>query len=564
MAIVHFEVKSSKDRNTYADCHFEYIDRQGKYASIKEKENHRELLAGSHYQYIEREEDYSKGDRYEDFVVGESHNMPSWAENPMDFWRASQIFERANGKTYTEFLLSLPHELSIEENIQLVKEFCRDTFGKSFVYSFGIHDKKSTIDGIQNTHVHIMFCERKLDGIERGPELFFKRANPKYPDRGGAKKDRYWNNVKMPKQIRISWTNILNKELEKKGIELVSAETLKIQKEGALLEKNEAKANFFDRPPINLNSTTYMQFQKKGYDSLEKNQKWAVDQFLEAKMIRDTKKEEYQKIQKIEQEKEIETFLNNLAKQEFILKELSKKKDMLEDPMEFKKYLYDYATGGKQTWNQYMLEKEEKFLRESIIKDQMSLWKNYEMYAGISSARKYLKEKTEQEIKILESQLKNIEIPDKLLLKQEMVEQVYHNVVLQTEEKIHVLEEQKKKIIENLPNYFSPNSEYQKLIFQRKNLQEAKREEEKEKEQILKQKQEKTSFFKNLELERILYKTEKKIQILTEKEKGICEKLNKEILKKIPEKDLFNNKERLYYNLDNIYKIETEIQKENS
>ncbi len=33
-----------------------------------------------------------------------------------------------------------------------------------------------------------MFCERINDGIERDPQQFFKRANSKSPERGGAKK----------------------------------------------------------------------------------------------------------------------------------------------------------------------------------------------------------------------------------------------------------------------------------------------------------------------------------------------------------------------------------------
>lgn len=41
-----------------------------------------------------------------------------------------------------------------------------------------------------------MFSERKLDNIEREKERFFKKANTKNPDLGGAKKIDYGNQKK--------------------------------------------------------------------------------------------------------------------------------------------------------------------------------------------------------------------------------------------------------------------------------------------------------------------------------------------------------------------------------
>ncbi|WP_010189232.1 MobA/MobL family protein, partial [Sphingomonas sp. PAMC 26605] len=53
---------------------------------------------------------------------------------------------------------------------------------------WAIHTPLSSSDGGEQPHVHLMFSERQVDGIERGPDQYFKRANSKAPERGGAKK----------------------------------------------------------------------------------------------------------------------------------------------------------------------------------------------------------------------------------------------------------------------------------------------------------------------------------------------------------------------------------------
>lgn len=63
-----------------------------------------------------------------------------------------------------------------------------------------------------------MMSERKLDGVERSPEVFFKRPNYKHPERGGAKKDRDWNDRTKFERLRVSWSDEVNVILERKGL----------------------------------------------------------------------------------------------------------------------------------------------------------------------------------------------------------------------------------------------------------------------------------------------------------------------------------------------------------
>jgi hypothetical protein len=308
MSIYSFNISNSKDVNKNeikASEHHDYISRNGKYSpeEVLEKEISTKN-AEEHLKYIERKEAFSRKVEYEDLVYSEDRNMPKWAkENSNIFWKSSEIYERANGRTYSEFLIALPYELNNEENKELVDKFCMDTFGESFVYSYGIHSKPSSEENIQNIHVHIMFCERKLDGIERSPEQFFKRYNPKYPERGGAAKDRYWNDYRMFKVVRKSWEKLLNEKLEEKGLEKVSCESLEFQRLEAKAAGDIYKEEFLDRPPVNCDGKILIKLKKYGMESLTKKEKEEYELFELAKEIKKNAEEIYK--MRLSQNKEI-------------------------------------------------------------------------------------------------------------------------------------------------------------------------------------------------------------------------------------------------------------------
>ncbi|EPC08979.1 MobA/MobL family protein [Fusobacterium ulcerans] len=291
MAIYRFQVKDSTKNMTSAIDHFDYVRREGKFAP-------------DHHDYINREGNFSNKEKYEDLVYKENCNMPMFAkEDPMLFWKSSEAFERDNGRTYTEFEISLPHEFTDTENIKLAKEFLNDTFGKDFVYSFALHRKESSKDGIDNVHVHCMFCERKLDGIERDPKTFFKRANPKNIRAGGCKKDRKWNAKNMPTVYRKKWEVFLNKELEKHGIEKVSCESLNIQREEALKKGDKLKAELLDREPVNINGMILIKLEKNGIESLKEWEKEELENFERLKEIKKIKEEIYSyKVEMVKEE----------------------------------------------------------------------------------------------------------------------------------------------------------------------------------------------------------------------------------------------------------------------
>jgi len=145
--------------------------------------------AGPHASYIFREGHYARDETLERLDATETGNMPSWAVNdPVSFWRAADAHERVNGTTYREMEIAIPRELSVEDRTALVREFVAQEIGDRHAYQWAIHTPLSSSDGGEQPHVHLMFSERQVDGIERGPDQYFKRANSKAPERGGAKK----------------------------------------------------------------------------------------------------------------------------------------------------------------------------------------------------------------------------------------------------------------------------------------------------------------------------------------------------------------------------------------
>ncbi len=179
--------------------------------------------AFEHAQYIAREGRYADEEKYGPVIASGQANFPEWArEDRNAFWKASDEFERSNGNTYREYELTLPRELSREQQIALVERFAEQELGSTRVYQWAIHEPNAS-DGKPQPHVHLMFSDRQLDGIERGPEKFFKRYNSKNPERGGAQKFSYGEDkeaaARTYESIRERWAKVQNLALEHAGVE---------------------------------------------------------------------------------------------------------------------------------------------------------------------------------------------------------------------------------------------------------------------------------------------------------------------------------------------------------
>ena len=174
--------------------------------------------AGAKHDYIHREGKYSR-DR-EEVEHAESRNMPAWAaDDPRLYWKAADLHERANGRLYVEVQVALPNELGPRQRRELAAAYAeRLCGGERLPHTIAIHRGLSKDpDKPNNPHAHILISERRNDGIERDPERWFKRANRKDPERGGALKWEQAKRLGWAEHVRQTWAEECNRALEAAG-----------------------------------------------------------------------------------------------------------------------------------------------------------------------------------------------------------------------------------------------------------------------------------------------------------------------------------------------------------
>ena len=190
MAIYHLDVKTgTRGGGQSASAKYDYLGREGRYSQDAEELEHRE-----------------------------SGNMPAWAEDdPRTYWEAADDHERTNGRLFQQVEVALPGELDERQRRDLARSFAgRLTGEERLPYTLAIHRGESTNpDKQENPHMHLVISERANDGIERSAEQWFKRANGKQPERGGAKKSRTMMDKHWIAQTRQVWEQEANRALER-------------------------------------------------------------------------------------------------------------------------------------------------------------------------------------------------------------------------------------------------------------------------------------------------------------------------------------------------------------
>lgn len=340
-----------------------------------------------HSDYINREKKY---DKKKDLLFKEVRNLPEEFNDIKDFWECAETYERKNSNLYRELEISLPREFTPKENKKIVDNFCENLFGKEYVYNYAMHNPKS-FDGDMQPHVHIMFFERKIDDIKRDKNKYFKRYNSKNVEKGGWRKDEKWNERSTLKNIRKEWETFLNFELEKKGIEKVSAKSLKDQKRDAENNNDYKKVYELNREPVNIDGKILYRKESELSDK-EKVKKRIFNKSRILKAGTDLMKKLLEKLKKLEREYEslkrdkIEDLenLEKLRKLEKSVSDIKKKisKDKIENTvynlMTDKKY-YKFLNENKKIDKELKNTKEKnkikylKLIKEKNLKNLESL-----------------------------------------------------------------------------------------------------------------------------------------------------------------------------------------------
>ena len=232
MATYHLRVKNDtkpRGKKVSAKRHAEYILREeGK----------------AHADYINREGAQSSRDD----CVFKGNKLPKWAKSsPQKFFSAATRYEDKGNRRYKEIELSLPNELTLEQNRSIVDQFIANHLANHY-YAYAIHEKAGELSGERHPHVHIMFSEQLIDEVEKIKERpackYFRRAAR--PLKGeqvasferrcqhGAPKDPKWHDKNYLYELREDFARIQNEVLTQNGFSIhVDCRTLKAQQETA-------------------------------------------------------------------------------------------------------------------------------------------------------------------------------------------------------------------------------------------------------------------------------------------------------------------------------------------
>ena len=221
MAIFHLDVKTgTRGGGQSASAKYDYLGREGRYAKDAEELEHRE-----------------------------SGNLPAWAEeDPRAYWEAADEHERANGRLFQQVEVALPVELDERQRRELAGSFAeRLTKEERLPYTLAIHRGG---EAGENPHMHLVISERANDGLERSAEQWFKRANGKHPERGGAKKSRTMMDKHWIAETREVWEQEANRALQRAGQQdRVDHRSLAARRDEALARGDLERAAELSREP---------------------------------------------------------------------------------------------------------------------------------------------------------------------------------------------------------------------------------------------------------------------------------------------------------------------------
>lgn len=140
-------------------------------------------------------------------------------------WNAVEKIEKnRNSQLAREIELALPVELSMEQNIELVRAYCRQHFvSAGMCADICIHDKND-----DNPHAHVMLTMRPIQqdgswGAKSKKEYILDENSQRIRLSSGAFKTKKvctvdWNEHDKAEQWRAGWAEAVNAALERQGV----------------------------------------------------------------------------------------------------------------------------------------------------------------------------------------------------------------------------------------------------------------------------------------------------------------------------------------------------------
>ncbi|RAV73882.1 MobA/MobL protein [Aerococcus mictus] len=156
-------------------------------------------------------------------------HAPEEYKDRKTLWNSVELFEKnSNAQLARNFIISLPKELSVEENKKMIEEYVQNNFVKEgMIVDLAIHDESK--EGNQNIHAHIMTIVRPINedgtwGQKSKKEYILDEKGEKILNKNGKPKTRKvelttWNDKGNVEKWRENFSDLCNEYLAKNKIE---------------------------------------------------------------------------------------------------------------------------------------------------------------------------------------------------------------------------------------------------------------------------------------------------------------------------------------------------------
>ena len=225
-----------------------------------------------HSEYYGEDSDYTrKGGVICSEILLPSHAPPEYADRET-LWNAVEKVEKsAKAQLAYSFDIALQNEFSMEENIDLARQFLLDNFvSRGMVVDFAIHSPDKEDGGIQNPHFHVMCPIRPIEpdgkwGNKQRREYVLDEQSERIRDEAGnyvfnAVPTTDWGSPETLEHWRQAWAELCNAKFAEKGLdcridhrsfERLGVEQIPTQHEGPTVRAMEAKGIRTDKGDLN-------------------------------------------------------------------------------------------------------------------------------------------------------------------------------------------------------------------------------------------------------------------------------------------------------------------------
>ena len=225
-----------------------------------------------HSEYYGEDSDYTrKGGVICSEILLPPHAPPEYADRET-LWNAVEKAERGKkAQLAYSFDIALQNEFSMQENIDLARQFLSDNFvRRGMVVDFAIHQSDKEDGGISNPHFHVMCPIRPIEpdgrwGNKQRREYVLDEHGERVLDEAGnyvfnAVSTTDWGKPETLEAWRQAWAEMCNTKFAEKGLdcridhrsyERQGVEQIPTQHEGPTVRAMEAKGIRTDKGDLN-------------------------------------------------------------------------------------------------------------------------------------------------------------------------------------------------------------------------------------------------------------------------------------------------------------------------